>query len=452
MKRLLDQAFSRIKAPRARAGMVVMLGTSVGAAASFIAAIVAARTLSIDGFAAFGVGMAVNSLTMQFADLGLGTVAMTEAAEAEGAHQARAKLARLAVRRVTSALVAGVVIALAMITIPSLEPYREVALIAVGGGIIGCLALFTVGALQAFRRFAPAGAVQGVLGVSRVVLVAGAAVVGLGVEAMMIGYGVLAPVVAAAYGAVVLFRHRRSELAEGPSGPVVDAELDLESIPMADSRRSDSRRRRHIAVMAVSSALLLNGDVLLLSLIGSASDVATYSAAWRIAAGLLLLNSAFSSAILPFVLVSDRPWAEMHKLIRIGFGVAVFWLVLAAPITFAGVWVLGSVGEGAAVPLALLLVAFALDAFLFVNMQIYFRIRREWLLPAIVISEVLIMVVVTIAMSGLGATAPAIGQLAARVFACVAVMAPLVLTRWGRIDWFPLRPDADALPDSSDRA
>lgn len=451
MKHLFSQILTRLRGPRARAGMVVMLGTSIGAAASFVAAIVAARSLAVDEFAAFGVGMAVNSLTMQFADLGMGTVAMTEAAEAVGVHQARAKLARLAVRRVATALIAGLLIAVAMISIPSLEPYREVALIAVAGGIIGCLALFTVGALQAFRRFRPAGAVQGNLGVSRLVLVAGAGLAGFGAEAMMVGYGVLAPVIATAYGAVVLFRHRRSELAKGPPGPVVDAELDLETIPVADARRSDGERRRNIAIMAVFSALLLNGDVLLLSLIGSADEVAVYSAGWRIAAGLLLLNAAFASAILPFVLASADPWSELRRLIRIGLAVAGGWLLLVVPMTFAGVRILGPAGDGTAVPLLILLVAFALDAFFFITLQVYYRIRRERFLAILVVFEFMIMVVTTVLLREHGATAPAVGQLAARVFVCVAVMVPIGLARRGRIDWFQIRPHAIHARDSSDR-
>ena len=134
MGRLTDMIRAQLGRPRAQAGFALLVGTLIGAGASFIAAMVAARTLSLEEFAAFGVGIAVNSLTMQFADLGLGTVAMTEAAEAKDPHEARRQLIALTVRRFGTALAAGALIALAVVFLPSLEPYRDVALIAVFGG------------------------------------------------------------------------------------------------------------------------------------------------------------------------------------------------------------------------------------------------------------------------------------------------------------------------------
>src|SRR5437868_12737411 len=90
--------------PRMRAGVLVVGGNLFGAGASFLAAIVAARALSLDGFAAFGVGLAVNSLAVQFADFGLGTIAIAETADSADPREARAKLRLLARHRVRTAL------------------------------------------------------------------------------------------------------------------------------------------------------------------------------------------------------------------------------------------------------------------------------------------------------------------------------------------------------------
>jgi len=436
MKRFLQTFGELIRRPRAQASASVLFGTVIGALASFIAAMVAVRTLSVDGFAAFGVGIAVNSLTMQFADLGLGTVAMAEAAEATGPHEARNRLLRLAIRRLATAVGSGVLIAVAVIFIPSLEPYREVALIAVGGGVLGCISLFTVGALQAFRRFGMAGAVQVTIGIARLTLVVAAAVVGLGAPAMMVGYGVIAPVIGAVLGAWVLIRHSESELEKVPPDPVVEAELEFEDREEGPDGRYRRTRRRYIAIMSVFAALLINGDVLLLTLVGTQSDVASYSAAWRFAAGLLLLNAALSSSTLPFVLASGDPWKEALKLTKLGTGIAVVQLIFVVPLTFIGVAVLGSAGDDAMKPLAVLLVAFSLEAFIFITHQVFYRIRRERFLAWMTGVELLVMAGVTLLLRSHGAMAPAFGQLAARVVVIGISMAPVVLQATGRINWF----------------
>ncbi|MGK2956781.1 MAG: lipopolysaccharide biosynthesis protein [Solirubrobacterales bacterium] len=421
--------------PRAQAGFAVMSGTLIGAAASFIAAIVAARTLSLDGFAAFGVGMAVNSLTMQFADLGLPTVAMAEAAEANGPHEARHRLVRLAVRRISTAVASGALIALAVILIPSLEPYRDVALVAVGGGVIGCVALFAVGSLQAFRRFKSAGIVQVVLGATRLAAVALAAIGGYGSVAMMVGYGVVAPILASAVGFAILMRHSRNELS------VVEADVSIHDEPRSDGRdddrtRSRADRRRYLGTLAILSAVLLNGDVLLLTSFGSEFDVATYSAAWRFAAGLLLLITALAGAMLPFVLKAPDPWQEMQRLIRIGATIAGALTLLVVPLTFIGVKILGDVGDDATWPLAILLVAFSLDGFYYMAQLGYLRVRRERFLVVLLATELTTMVVITLLLEKYGAYAPAWGQLGARVVICAAVMGPVILRLAGRADWF----------------
>lgn len=436
MGRLTDMIRAQLGRPRAQAGFALLVGTLIGAGASFIAAMVAARTLSLEEFAAFGVGIAVNSLTMQFADLGLGTVAMTEAAEAKDPHEARRQLIALTVRRFGTALAAGALIALAVVFLPSLEPYRDVALIAVFGGAVGCLSFFSAGALQAYRRFREAGAVQVVLGVSRLVLVAVAAAVGLGAPAMMVGYAVLAPVLAMALGATLLAIHSKNEMKSGEADALIAAELKIESEDESERGHGRTSRRRYIAIMAVLGALLLNGDVLLLTTFGSADDVATYSAAWRFAAGVLLLNTAIVGASLPFVMAADDAWAEVKKLARIGVALAVGLLILVLPLTLIGVRVLGDVGKDAAGPLAVLLLAFSIDAYFFYTAQIYLRIRREKYFTVMIATELVSMVLITLVFRNQGAMAPALGQLGTRVIACVMVSAPILLQRGDRISWF----------------
>ena len=117
--------------------------------------------------------------------------------------------------------------------------------------------------------------------------------------------------------------------------------------------------------------------------------------------------------------------------------VAAGWLVLIPLMIVVGPALLGSVGDEAKAPLTVLLIAFAIDGFYFVLYQIYLRIHPSRALrarrdgsgaPAT-------MVGVTILLQGDG-SAPAYGQLAARVVVCAVIVTPLLLARLGRLDWF----------------
>jgi len=420
-----------VNRPRARAGSTVLLGTIAGAVASLLAAIVAARYLPVSGFAAFGVGMAVNSLTMQFADLGFSTLAMVEAADARDPGEARRRLIGLGLRRMATGLAIAAGVSLVVLLLPSLREYREVALVATGGGAFGCVAMFLVGVLQALHRFRGAGSVQLMLGFGRLALVALAALAGLGEVAMTAAYSVLAPLVAIAIGVWMA----RGADRVGPVGESEAAELELRR-----EEASDPRRHRAIAAIAIFSALLLNGDVLLLTAIGNAHEVAVYAAAWRIAAGALLLNAALASVSTPFVLAAADAWAEVGRLAKMGLAVMTGWIVFAVPMVFVGVRVLGDIGDDAVLPLSILLAAFAVDGFYLCVQLIYYRVRRERYLATIVGAEVLTMVVVTLALRSQGELAPAFGQLAARVVAVALVMLPVLAQRAGRLNWFGPRP------------
>jgi O-antigen/teichoic acid export membrane protein len=407
--------------PRVRAGLIVVGGNIAGAGAAFLAAIVAARTLSLDQFAAFGVGLAVNSLAVQFADFGLGTIAITETADAGDPHAARAKLKLLARHRGrTAVLVVAVVTAIVML-LPSLAPYRAAAAIGSGGALLGSLALFFVWSLQGEHRFLAAGTLQGVQGVLRLALVGACAIAGLEATPMMVGYAVLAPVVTALAAGLLLFARSPRQAA----APTTPGNTDI-----------DVGRRRRIAFTGVFAALLINGDVLLLTMIAGEHEVAVYTAAWRFSSGVLLVNTAIASAILPFIAAAPDAWAEGKLLVRRGLLVSAGWLVVLPLLAVAGPLLLGDVGEDARSALILLLVAFAIDGFYFVVYQVYLRVRRERVLLGIGVVEFATMALVTLLLRDEGALAPAYGQLAARVVACLLVIAPIALAAVGRCSWF----------------
>lgn len=409
-----------------RAGLVVVGGNLVGAAAAFAAAIVAARALSIDEFAAFGVGLAVNSLAVQFADFGLGTIAIAETADAAHPTVARAKLRSLALHRARTALLVGLLVLAVVLVLPSLAPYRATAAVAAGGEIFGSFAFFFIWSLQGERRFAAAGGLQSLQGLLRFGLVGACAIAGLGSVEMMVGYAILAPAVAALAGFALLFRR---------TPPPSEAAPGASQLP-GDGEGIDLARRRVMAFTAVFAAMLINGDVLLLTMLAGEADVAAYTAAWRFASGVLLINTAIASALLPFIVTAPDAWAEARHLVRRGAMVAGGWLLLTPLMVVIGPILLGSVGSDAKGPLAILLIAFAIDGFYFVVYQIYLRTRHERYLLRTAVVELVTMVVVTIALQGEGALAPAYGQLAARVVICAVIVAPLLAARSGRLDWF----------------
>ena len=409
--------------PRMRASLIVVAGNLIGAGAAFAAAIVAARVLALDQFAAFGVGLAVNSLAVQFADFGLGTIAIAETADSADPSVARAKLRGLALHRGRTALVVVLAAVVVTLLLPSLAPYRAAAVVGASGGIFGSFALFFIWSLQGERSFVAAGALQGSQGALRFALVGACAAIGLGSTEMMVGYAILAPAVIGVAGALLLFMRKPRDIESPGLRPTGTPKVDIE-------------RRRVVAFIAVFAALLINGDVLLLTTFADQSEVAAYTAAWRFSSGVLLINTALASAFLPFVLAAPDAWVEAKHLVRRGLLVAGGWFALTPLMILIGPLLLGSIGEDARAPMTILLIAFAIDGFYFVLYQVYFRIRRERFLLAAMLLEVMTMLVVTVALRGKGALAPAYGQLAARVVVCGVVVAPLLLSARGRIRWF----------------
>jgi O-antigen/teichoic acid export membrane protein len=406
-----------------KASLIVVGGNVLGAGAAFAAAIVAARVLAVDGFAAFGVGLAVNSLAVQFADFGLGTVAIAETADSLDPHVARAKLRSLLLHRIGTGLAVALLVAAVVLLLPPLAPYRTEGLIAAGGEIFGSLAFFFIWCLQGERRFAAAASMQSLQGMLRLVLVGFCAVAGLGSGPMMVVYAVLAPLATALVAGGLLF-----------ANPPRSRAGDFESASGSSEINLD--RRRVMAFTGIFSAMVINGDVLLLAMLAGQHDVAAYTAAWRFSSGVLLANTAIASAFLPFIVTAPDAWAETKHLVRRGLAVAGGWLVLTPVMAIVGPILLGAIGDDARTPLIILLVAFAIDGFYFAVYQIYLRIRRERVLLAIAILELVVMAGVTILLRDQGASAPAYGQLAARVVVCLIVVAPILLALAKRCDWF----------------
>ncbi len=413
--------------PRMKASLIVVVGNAIGAAAAFAAAIVAARVLSVDEFAAFGVGLAVNSLAVQFGDFGLGTVAIAETADSADPAVARQKLRSLMLHRIRTALAVAVLVGAVVLLLPALAPYRTAAVIGAAGEVFGTLAFFSIWSLQGQRRFVLAGSLQSLQGGLRLLLVGASAVAGFGSAAMMVSYAIVAPLAVAGLGMVLLFARRSRDRSADDSAAGPLSAIDLE-------------RRRLLAFTGVFSAMVINGDVLLLAMLAGQHDVAAYTAAWRFSSGVLLANTAVASALLPFIVTAPDAWAEAKLLVRRGLAIAAGWLVILPLLAVVGPWLLGSIGEDARTPLIILLAAFAIDGFYFVVYQIYLRVRRERLLLAIAIVELAVMAAVTVLLRDEGASAPAFGQLAARVAVCLIVIAPIALAASGRCNWFEKAP------------
>jgi O-antigen/teichoic acid export membrane protein len=414
-----------------RASLIVVGGNAIGAAAAFAAAIVAARVLSFDEFAAFGVGLAIHSLAVQFADLGLGTVAIAETADSAHPAVARRKLRSLMLHRLRTGAVIAVGALAVVLLLPPLAPYRTAASIGAAGEVFGSLAFFLIWALQGQRRFVHAGALQSVQGGLRLAFVGACAIAGLGSASMMIGYALLAPALTALLGGFLLFSKSSPE--DRGAAEMSPAEIDLE-------------RRRVMAVAGIFAALVINGDVLLLAMLAGEHDVASYTAAWRFSSAVLLVNTAIASALLPFIVTAPDAWAEAKLLVRRGLAITGGWLVLLPAMAVIGPILLGAIGDDAKTPLVILLFAFAIDGFYFAVYPIYLRVRRERLLLATMIVELAVMAGVTVLLRDDGASAPAFGQLAARIVVCLIVVTPIVLAVANRCNWFSAarRPDAGA--------
>lgn len=413
-----------------KASLIVVGGNVIGAAAAFAAAIVAARVLSIDEFAAFGVGLAVNSLAVQFGDFGLGIVAIAEAADSSDPAVARAKLRSLVLHRVRTGLAVAALVIVVVLVLPPLAPYRTEAVIGAGGEIFGSLAFFFIWCLQGEHRFLAAGSMQSLQGGLRLALVGACAVAGLGAAPMMVSYAVLAPFATALLGGLLLLRRRARPLPAAAASPTASNEINRE-------------RRRVMAITGIFSAMVINGDVLLLAMLSGQHEVAVYTAAWRFSSGVLLANTAIASAFLPFIITAPDAWAEAKHLVRRGLAVAGGWLLLTPVMVVVGPILLGSIGEEARDPLLILLLAFAIDAFYFVIFQIYLRVGRARLLLAISVLELAVMAGVTLLLRDEGALAPAYGQLAARVVVCLVASVPIILAAARRCRWFEPSADPD---------
>jgi O-antigen/teichoic acid export membrane protein len=425
MKRLLRRLpFGLAARPRAKASLIVVGGNLVGAGAAFVAAIVAARVLSLDQFATFGVGLAVNSLAVQFGDFGLGTIAIAETANSTDGIVARQKLRSLALHRARTALLVGALVTAVVLVLPFLAPYRATATVGAAGEVFGSLALFFIWSLQGERSFVAAASLQGLQGLLRLVFVGGCAIAGLGSVAMLVGYALLAPAIVAIAGGLLLFAR--------PPRPLVESA----GSPGSASTEVDIGRRRVMAFTGVFAALVINGDVLLLTVLAGQHDVAAYTAAWRFSAGMFLVNTAIASAFLPFIVTAPDAWVEAKHLVRWGLMVAAGWLLLMPLMIFVGPLLLGSIGDAARGPLTILLIAFAIEGFYFVVYQIYLRVRREKLLLVAAATEFATMATVTVLLRDKGALAPAYGQLVARIVVCGLMIAPIVLAAIGRCDWF----------------
>jgi O-antigen/teichoic acid export membrane protein len=410
-----------------KASLIVVGGNAIGAAAAFGAAIIAARVLSFDEFAAFGVGLAITRPAAPFASFGPGCVAFAETADSAHPAAARKKLRSLMLHRLRTGAVIAVGVLAVVLLLPPLAPYRTAASIGAAGEVFGSLAFFLIWALQGQRRFVHAGALQSVQGGLRLAFVGACAIAGLGSVSMMIGYAMLAPALTALLGGFLLFS--KSSRPEDPAAgdEMSPAEIDLE-------------RRRVMAVTGIFAALVINGDVLLLAMLAGEHDVASYTAAWRFSSGVLLVNTAIASALLPFILTAPDAWAEAKLLVRRGLAIAGGWLVLLPAMAVVGPILLGSIGDDARTPLIILLFAFAIDGFYFAVYQIYLRVRRERLLLAIAVVELAVMASVTVLLQDEGASAPAFGQLAARIVVCLIVVAPIVLAVANRCNWFRTYP------------
>jgi O-antigen/teichoic acid export membrane protein len=420
-----------IRAPRSRFAAITVAGTLGGALAALAAAIVAARALDQSQFVLFGVGLAANSLIVQLADLGLTTVTVAETAAdwaSDRIDATREKLRRLAWHRFWSAGAIAGAAAIVGAAVPGLGAYRDVILIVSFGSVFGSVSLFVVALIQGAQRFRTAAAVQWTIGLARLLLVGACAAAGAGSSAMLVMYTAVAPLLGIVHGWVTI---RASSDVRSASARPAHVSLDRKLIGA-------------MTVGGVASACLLNADVLLLVLLSTRSEVAAYIAAWRIAAGVLLLNAAVAYALLPSVMVAPGSRHEARRLIKTGVAVAALIILLAPLMTVVGLAVFGAAGQDAGPALAILLVAFGLDAFIVIVYQIYLRISRAAVIAATAVSELVTMVCVTIVLREHGSLAPAIGQLSARVIGVMIVTVPLIIAWTGRLSWFSPDPDPPA--------
>jgi O-antigen/teichoic acid export membrane protein len=430
MTRRLSELRPLMHRPRLRGSALTVGGVLGGAVLAFAATIIAARSLSSSQLAAFGVGLAVNSLAVQLSDFGLNTLTVAETAPgwASGAEVVpMGKLRQIAVRRVAAALGVSALLIAVSFLVPDFQPYRSAFAVSGAGAVLGAPSLFAIASLQAARQFGLASTILVSVGVVRLAGVAAAAAAGLGATSMLAGYAVAGPFVGGILG--LIFLHRQS--AQGVTG----------LLSPQDEGYLDRGMTRTTATTATLGAALLNLDVLVLALVAGEHQVAIYVAAWRIAGGVLLFDTAIANAVLPYVFLAEDIWSETKRLARLGLLIAGGLLVATPALTIVGLLLLGDAGHGAAAPLALLLVAFSLDAFVFATYQVYYRLRHFRFAVWLSLGELIVMLGFTLALQQHGALAPAIGQLAARVFAFGMIAVPIVSQRLGSGDWFSTRPN-----------
>jgi len=288
---------------------------------------------------------------------------------------------------------------------------------------------FFVSALQGVRRFNVAASVLTIVGALRFVLVLGCAVAGLLGIALLLAYAVIAPAITVPIAGTLLLAHRRGREAR-------EEGREPEGSTSPSPATVTKEFRRSVAVTYLGGAALFNLDVLLLALVANQADVAAYSAAWRVAAGASIVNTAITQAVLPYTIVAPDPRREVRLLSKAGLILGIVWISLVPLLTLVGVAVLGSAGDGAAGPMAVLLVAFALDGFCDLTVQIYYRINRARIAAINRVTEFATMAIVLLAFQATGALAPSLGQLAARLLGVAIIGGPIVLARLGRLRWF----------------
>ena len=139
---------------------------------------------------------------------------------------------------------------------PSLAPYRATATAGAAGEIFGSFAFFFIWSvlraseLRRGRHFAGACRL-------RLALVGACAVAGLGSVSMMVGYAVFAPAITGLAGFLLLFQLEHPD-ARRTSSPLLPAPWTW-TWPVGG----------WMAFTAVFAAMLINGDVLLLTMLAS---------------------------------------------------------------------------------------------------------------------------------------------------------------------------------------
>lgn len=392
--------------------LTTLSGTAIGAGLAFLAIIVAARTLSLSEFAAFGVGLAVLSLTVQLADAGLGFVTVTETArgwEAEDREGTNAKLRTLGRRRLLLSAGLAAAMFLVALQLPDLGAYREAVLIGCGGAVFTGGQLFLVAVLQSAGRYRAAGTSQALTGLVRLALAGGCAAAGLGLVPMMLAYAAIAPTAGAAYALVVLHGRRRARVVR-----------PRERSPL------DRSMARAMVVAFVAAALTNNIDVLILVSFAEQDEVVAYVSAWRVAAGVLLISTAFSAGLLPSVMLGDDVASELRRLLRLGAGVATGFLVATPLIAITGLVLIGEAADGAATTLVLLLIAFSLHAFVQILVLFYLRVGHPRIPAGVALVQLTVMVSVTIIALPLGREAPALGHAAAAAVGVIGMLLPII--------------------------